>query len=48
MKFFKTGVSPVPEQETIEILAFMEAADESKKLGGKPVKIADIIKRAKK
>ena len=48
VKFFKTGVSPVPEQETVEILAFMEAADESKKLGGKPVKIADIIKRAKK
>ncbi|MBI5394450.1 MAG: Gfo/Idh/MocA family oxidoreductase [Verrucomicrobia bacterium] len=48
MKFFKTGVSPVPEQETIEILAFMEASDESKKLGGKPVKIADIIARAKK
>ncbi len=48
VKFFKTGVSPVPEQETIEILAFMEAADESKKLGGKPVKIADIIERAKK
>jgi predicted dehydrogenase len=46
VKFFKSGVSPVPEQETIEILAFMEAADESKKLGGQPVKIADIIQRA--
>lgn len=46
VKFFQTGVSPVPERETIEILAFMEAADESKKLGGKEVKIEDIIARA--
>lgn len=46
--FFQTGKSPVPMEETIEILAFMEAADASKAAGGKPVKIADVIKAAKK
>jgi predicted dehydrogenase len=45
IKFFQTGVSPVPERETIEILAFMEASDESQKLGGKPVNLNDILKR---
>jgi predicted dehydrogenase len=39
MKFFQTGVAPVRPEETIEIMAFMEAADESKKQGGAPVKI---------
>lgn len=32
--FFCTGVSPVPERETLEILAFMEAAEESRQSGG--------------
>lgn len=45
--FFQTGKSPVPMEETIEILAFMEAADVSKANDGKPVKIEDIIKQAK-
>ena len=45
-KFFKTGKPPVDADETLEILAFMEAADESKRLGGKPVRIADMIRRA--
>jgi len=39
MEFFKTGVAPVQPKETIEIFAFMEAADESKKAGGAAVKI---------
>ena len=39
MKFFQTGVAPVKPDETSEIIAFMEAADESKKQGGAPVKI---------
>ena len=45
VKFFQTGVSPVPLDETIEIMAFMEAADESKRQGGRAVKIADVIKK---
>jgi predicted dehydrogenase len=48
IKFFQTGVSPVPERETVEILAFMEASDESWRLGGRPVSIEEIIKRAGK
>jgi hypothetical protein len=47
-EFFKTGKSPVPREQTIEIYAFMEAADASKMEGGKPVKISDIIERAEK
>lgn len=39
MKFFQTGVAPVQPQETMEIIAFMEAADQSKRQGGAPVKI---------
>jgi hypothetical protein len=47
-EFFKTGKPPVPREESIEIYAFMEAADASKKAGGKPVAIADIIASAQK
>ena len=45
MQFFQTGVAPVPNRETIEIYAFMEAADESKREGGRPVKISDVMKK---
>src|SRR5579859_822777 len=44
MKFFKTGVAPVKPEETLELFAFMEAADQSKREGGAPVSIADILK----
>jgi predicted dehydrogenase len=43
MKFLQTGIAPVSPQETIEIYAFMEAADESKREGGRPVKLADVM-----
>lgn len=46
MKFFQTGKAPVSPQETIELFAFMEAADESKRRGGEWVAIKDIIKKA--
>ncbi|HWL08363.1 MAG TPA: Gfo/Idh/MocA family oxidoreductase [Planctomicrobium sp.] len=39
VKFFKTGTPPVAPETTLEILAFMEAADESHEQGGKPVKL---------
>jgi len=45
-KFFQTGIAPVEPKETIEIFAFMEAADESKWLEGKPVKLSEMIRRA--
>jgi len=43
IKFFQTGVSPVPDRETIEIFAFMEASDEIKRLDGKPVALTDVL-----
>lgn len=43
IKFFQTGQPPVPEAETIELFAFMEAADQSKRSGGQPVRIADVL-----
>lgn len=46
IKFFQTGVSPVSIETTIELLAFMEAADESKRRGGTPVTIAEVMKLA--
>jgi hypothetical protein len=39
MKFFQTGMAAVQPEETIEIFAFMEAADVSKNKGGAPVRI---------
>jgi predicted dehydrogenase len=48
VKFFKTGKVPVPEQETIEILAFMTAADESKAKNGAKVELATVLEEAKR
>ncbi len=45
-KFFQTHEPPVSPAETMEIFAFMEAADESKRLGGVPVSIAEMIENA--
>jgi len=44
VKFFQTGVPPVAPDETLEIMAFMEAADLSKARGGAPVKLADVTR----
>ena len=46
--FFKTGKVPIPPDETIEIFAFMSAADESKARGGAAVSLAEVIEKAKK
>jgi predicted dehydrogenase len=45
-KFFRSGKPPVSAEETIELFAFMEAADESKRRNGAPVKLADVITKA--
>ena len=45
VKFFETGVSPVRPEETLEILAFMEAAELSKSRGGAPVALAEVTER---
>ena len=46
-RFFKTGKPPVRAEETIEIFAFMEAADESKRQGAAPVSLAGVLAKAK-
>jgi predicted dehydrogenase len=52
LEFFRTGIEPVNREETIEIFAFMQAADVSKQKGGIPVAIekvmADAVKKADK
>ena len=48
IKFFKTGKVPVPKEETIEIFAFMSAADESKAKDGAAISIPETIENAKK
>ena len=47
-KFFRTGKPPVSAEITIELFAFMEAADESKRQGGKPVALEQVIDTARK
>lgn len=46
IKFFNTGKPPVAPETTLEIYAFMEAADESKRRGGTPVKISEVLHKA--
>lgn len=46
-RFFATGRPPVSEDETIEIYAFMSAADRSKAQGGQPALIADVLAEAR-
>lgn len=48
IEFFRTGIAPVKPEETLEIVAFMEAADESKLKGGGTVELETIMQRAKK
>jgi predicted dehydrogenase len=42
IKFFQTGVSPVKAEETLEMFAFMQAADISKTKGGISVSLAEV------
>jgi hypothetical protein len=46
MKFFQTGQAPVRPEETIELFAFMQAAEQSKAGNGAVIKIADVLKAA--
>jgi hypothetical protein len=47
-KFFKTGISPMTVEDTLEIYAFLEAADESKRQGGGPVTLESVLQKARK
>jgi len=46
-RFFRTGEAPISPEETIELFAFMEAADESKRRGGAPVRLDEVLARAR-
>ncbi|MFN0087991.1 MAG: Gfo/Idh/MocA family protein [Blastocatellia bacterium] len=48
VRFFQTGTPPVDPEETLEMMAFMEAADLSKARGGAPVPLTEITSGAKK
>jgi hypothetical protein len=39
VKFFRTGVPPVPNEDTLELMAFLDAAQRSKDAGGRPMKL---------
>ena len=39
VRFFQTGKPPVPNDETLEIFAFMDAAQRSKDAGGQPMRL---------
>src|SRR5262245_11348892 len=43
VKFFQTKTPPVQPEETLEIIAFMEAADISKARGGAPVALSEVM-----
>lgn len=47
LKFARSGQPPVSEAETLEIYAFMEAADESKRLNGASVTLESVMKKAR-
>lgn len=47
-KFFKSKTPPVAADETTELYAFLEAAEESKRQNGAVVKLADVLAKAKK
>jgi predicted dehydrogenase len=48
IQFFQTGIPPVKEGDTLEICAFMETADESKRRGGASVNLDEIWAHARK
>lgn len=45
VEFFKTGKPPVSPEETLEIFAFMEAAEESKRKGGATVTLESVLRK---
>ncbi len=39
VKFFTSGKPPVPNEETLELMAFLDAAQRSKEAGGQPMRL---------
>jgi predicted dehydrogenase len=46
-KFFRTGQVPFSIEQTLEIYAFLEGADESKRQGGVPVTLSSVLAKAR-
>jgi predicted dehydrogenase len=46
-RLFRTGTPPISLDHSLEIMAFMEAADESQRQGGKPVSVPDTLAKAR-
>ena len=44
VKFFQTGIPPVSADTTLELYAFMEAADESIRRGGAPISLPEYLR----
>lgn len=42
LEFFRTGISPIDPADSLEIIAFLEAASRSREAGGAPVKLAGL------
>lgn len=47
VKMFRSGQAPVSPEETIELYAFMEAADESKRRQGAEVPLKEVLDKAR-
>jgi hypothetical protein len=45
VQFFQTGIPPIPVDEMLEVMAFMEAADLSKARGGQAVALREVTQR---
>lgn len=48
LTFLKTGVSPVPDEETLEIFTFMEASNQSKRKGGQIISMEETYQKGLK
>jgi GFO/IDH/MocA oxidoreductase family protein len=42
VEFFKTGITPIPNAESLEIIAFLEAASRSRTAGGTTIKLNEL------
>jgi predicted dehydrogenase len=47
VRFCRTGIPPVSKAQTLELYAFMEAADESKRRGGVAVALQEIFEKTR-
>jgi hypothetical protein len=46
-KFLRTGITPVSPDEMLEVIAIIDAADESKQAGGAPVSLESVFQKAR-